>query len=189
TQISIGDDVASSIPQRRGRSPGHCDTSGTILDCCDTRGRRWTCRMVESLVQVTVVAGPPVEIQHWLESHNDIYQLVKWHYFYDEGHVSYFPQIHKHRHLHYCSAEDHHQGNTTVHDEYLRHFCNMYSDQYDTERCFCNLFEPFRGLHNHGWVQPYYPQRKDEERPDSQSPDHREDTELTNISNPSRNNP
>ena len=35
----IGDPVASGISQWRGRSPGHCNTSGTILDCCHISGR------------------------------------------------------------------------------------------------------------------------------------------------------
>ena len=30
---SVGDPVASGISQWRGRSPGHFDTSETILDC------------------------------------------------------------------------------------------------------------------------------------------------------------
>ncbi|CAI8046732.1 hypothetical protein GBAR_LOCUS25839, partial [Geodia barretti] len=39
---SVGDGVASDTIQRIRRSPGHCDTSGTILDCCHISGRRGT---------------------------------------------------------------------------------------------------------------------------------------------------
>ena len=37
---SEGDPVASGISQCRGRSSGHSDTTGTILDCCHISGRQ-----------------------------------------------------------------------------------------------------------------------------------------------------
>ena len=37
--ISVVDDVASCISQWSGWGPGHCDTSGTSLDCCHITGR------------------------------------------------------------------------------------------------------------------------------------------------------
>ena len=44
TATSVGDGVASGVSQRRGRSPGHCDISGTTLDCHHVSRRERDCK-------------------------------------------------------------------------------------------------------------------------------------------------
>ena len=48
TVTSVGDPVASGIT---GGSPGHCDTSATMLDCCHITGRCGICREEYAVIQ------------------------------------------------------------------------------------------------------------------------------------------